>query len=570
MTRRRRARSSRWAWLAAALAASGGAAAAEAQDRVVLRLKDSAFEFAGRLRSFDGRSYLIEAGSFGIVALDAARYTCSGAACPASPAIAAAAGASTLVADTMPAGRETETVTIEGSATVGLDLMPALIRDFAVSRGGFARQRLGTDAQATRFEIIDGAGAARAAIALRRNGNTAAFAGLAAGRATLAMVSRAASGAELAAFASNHAAAAASEHVLALDGLAVIVAPDNPLMSLGIEAIAGIFSGRTTNWADLGLRPAPIRVYATSEAGVASDSFEEQVLKPRALTLTAGAVSVPNEAALADRVAADPLAIGVTSLALVRNARALEIAGTCGLRSRATPFSVKAEEYPLSRRLYLYSAGEPKGATAQALMAFAASGRAQNVIHDTQFVDQAIERAPYSRENRRVTRMLEDAAVAESDKARLRNLVAGLLEAERLSITFRFASGSSTLDAKARQDVLRLRELLKGPALKGTTVHLIGFTDSVGSAAANLALSRRRASQVRAAVLARDPALMADKSVLSSGYGHLAPVACNQSAADLLLNRRVEVWVTKGISTARAVETVEKPSRKRRFKRSRR
>lgn len=569
MRRRGRGRQTLARTLAAVVAASPlAAAAAEPEGQVVLRLKEGAFEFTGRLRSFDGRSYLIDAGTFGTLALDAARYECAGEACTATLATTATLTPSTLILAT-PGERAADTFALEGSATVGFDLMPALIRDFAVSLGGTARQQLGTDPHATRFEIVDNAGAALTTIDLRRNGNSAGLEGVSGGRAAIAMASRAATPAEIAQLTPDAAPEQSlkNEHVLALDGLAVVVSPDNPLSSLSIDAIAGIFSGRITSWAQLGQPPAPIRVYSSADGGAVSDSLGEQVLRPRGLTLTGGALSVPNEAAISDAVAADPLAIGITSVSLIRNARALEIAGSCGLNSKPTPFAIKAEEYPLSRRIYLYTAGDDIPATARALTSFAATARAQDVIRDTQFVDQSIERVSFADQSRRLSRMFEEPKTTEVEKSRLRNLVAGLLDGQRLSITLRFATGSSLLDAKARQDVLRLRELLKGPELQGKTVHLIGFTDAAGSPGYNLALSRRRAEQVRSAVLAGDPSLLTGKAVLSKGFGHLSPVACNESAANLMLNRRVEVWITDGIAAVPPVAVTPRILRKSRGRR---
>lgn len=549
-----------------AVAPASETRATEAAGQVVLRLKDGAFEFTGRLRSFDGRSYLIDAGTFGIVSLDASRYECSGPACTAKAS--APSAQSTMVTEAR--GRASaESFALAGSATVGLDLMPALIRDFAASLGGSARQQLGADPRAARFEILDKAGAGVATIGMRRIGDSAGLQALAAGEAGIAMTSRAATPVEIAALMPSESArqGTSNEHVLALDGLAVIVAQDNPLTSISRETIAKIFSGSITSWAELGQPAAPIRLYASADGGAASDSFAEQVLRPRGLTLSGAAIMVPSEAAVADRVAGDPLGIGITSLSLVRNARGVDIAGSCGLKSKARTFTVKAEEYPLSRRIYLYTSSGELPATARVLTDYFATARAQDVIRETQFVDQAIERSSFKDESRRLMRMLEEPKVDGEDKSRMRKLVASLLGGERLSLTFRFAPGSAKLDAKAREDVQRLRELLRSGALRGKSLHLIGFADVTGTPRFNLALSVRRAAQVREQVLAGEPSLLADTAVLSSGYGHLAPVVCNEGAEGLMLNRRVEVWVTDGITAATSPAIPEKSTGKRRFNR---
>ena len=128
---------------------------------VVLQLKESAVEFVGRLRAYDGASYTIETRAFGVLSLEAARYTCLDGPCPGQPAAALAnpGAVPTGEAGTMsidPARTaEAATVAIHGSAIAGETLLPALIRAQAASRGGTVKQLVGTDAAALRFRVAD-------------------------------------------------------------------------------------------------------------------------------------------------------------------------------------------------------------------------------------------------------------------------------------------------------------------------------------------------------------------------------------------------------------------------------
>ncbi|MFT7772517.1 OmpA family protein [Roseateles sp.] len=76
-----------------------------------------------------------------------------------------------------------------------------------------------------------------------------------------------------------------------------------------------------------------------------------------------------------------------------------------------------------------------------------------------------------------------------------------------------------------------------------------GFTDSVGSDAANLALSQRRSQAVADALRARgvDPTRIATR-----GYGEAYPVASNSSSSDRAMNRRVEVYISNDSQPVRA------------------
>ena len=101
-----------------------------------------------------------------------------------------------------------------------------------------------------------------------------------------------------------------------------------------------------------------------------------------------------------------------------------------------------------------------------------------------------------------------------------------------------FASGQAALTGTAAASVKALAAYLQaGPSLPVT---IEGHTDSQGAAAANLALSQRRAEAVRDALVAGG---VPRAKVRAVGRGHLQPVADNAGAAGRARNRRVEIIV---------------------------
>lgn len=102
-----------------------------------------------------------------------------------------------------------------------------------------------------------------------------------------------------------------------------------------------------------------------------------------------------------------------------------------------------------------------------------------------------------------------------------------------------FASGQAELTLEATASIRALGIYLA--ALAGGAIQVVGHTDSQGAAAANQALSERRAQQVRATLVA---AGVARSRVSASGAGAARPVADNNSAAGRAKNRRVEVIVS--------------------------
>jgi phosphate transport system substrate-binding protein len=420
--------------------------------------------------------------------------------------------------------------------------------------------------------VLDGRRALVASIGLNRTSPAAAFHAVARGRADVAVSTRPIEPPEQAELSRIAPLARPQdhEHVIALDALTVIVSPDRPLAALSVDKLAAIFAGKAGTWQELGMSGGRINIYVAGDAAGADD-ITSLILRSRELKLAPSARRLASEFEVSDAVTRDPDAIGLTSLAMLRNAKAAGITGPCGITRFPSEFAIKAEEYPLARRLYLYTAGEPVAVSARRLVSFANSGAAQAMIRDAQFMDQSVISSTASAESDRVKAWLASAAPSLQERAMARSLAATTADGLRLSLTFRFATGSSELDAKARQDPSRLAELLRSPAYKDKTIVLAGFTDSVGTPAANARLSMRRAEEVREALLAASPAGSLDpRRVVSTGFGPAAPVACDDGAEGNNRNRRVEVWVREGAPMVRAVDVDGDgpPVRRRKRKRS--
>ena len=173
---------------------------------------------------------------------------------------------------------------------------------------------------------------------------------------------------------------------------------------------------------------------------------------------------------------------------------------------------------------------------------------------------QSVVSAPFEEQGTRASAWLQTAEAGDFEKGLARNLLAEIKDARRLSLTFRFALASSELDAKARQDLTRLVDLLQTPEFKGKTVMLMGFTDTIGTPERNSALAIRRATEVREAILAAAPAGAVNaKLLVVDGYGAVAPVACNDGAESMNRNRRVEVWVRERLPEPRIAVATPPP-----------
>jgi len=527
-----------------AVTAKGAAAGADGPE-VTLRMKGGAFELKGRLKGFEGGRYIIDNKAFGTMTLDANNMDCIGAACPGRQPPAPAVAAASPGPGSRAAAVRSKAIGIHGSTAVGWDLMPALIRAYAEHIGGTASTLAGGNPLEEQHKVIDARGAEAALFDLKRYGTQTGFTALENGAAQIGMASRPIGDEEAARLVRAGTPAIRTpqhEHVLGLDGLVIIVAQDNPAVSLSIDNIARIFAGQVADWSQVGLPPGNINVYSVSQSSGTFSSFEAQVLQPRGLALAGSARLLLSTGEVADAVAADVNGIGVTSFAFLRNAKGLNVENSCGLITRPSVFTVKTEEYPLTRRLFLYTVNKPAHPHVKGFLDFALSPRAQPVIASAQFVDQSPVSLGFEDQGGRIAYAL-NAPGEDFDIVQMRQLIADMNGARRLSITFRFRSGSIELDTKSRADVDRLVGLAAAPELRGKPLLLLGFADSVGPYQANAALALRRATHVRDTLLAAARGGVDPSLVVHKGYSELAPVACNDQLEGRDLNRRVEVWV---------------------------
>lgn len=504
-----------------------------------MRMKGGPFEIKGDLKAFDGQNYIIKSPELGLMELNSSRYECVGDGCPGSrgtgivPQITGAAIAPYL------AGENLGTATFIGGSAIGTQFMPELIASYAAANGLTVAKSVGKDVRDLVFKLTGSDGTDAGSVTIMRRGETAGLGALLTGDADLVWSSRPITDGEAAEFERQgfNLRTPGNEHVFALDALVVLVNRENPIVSLTSERIAQIFAGQITNWAELGNAPAKINVYAPIAEMGTWTTFEDTFLKPRGLSLTADAKRLPTAVEWSDAVAADPNGIGINMIAYVRNAKALNIEQSCGLISKPSVFTAKTEEFPLVRRLYFYTKGDPRSRLARAILSFALSPKAQVALKNAQFVDQAPELVSFREQGGRIAYAL-NARDEDFNLGLMRRLLSDISPASRLSTTFRFAIGSAFLDAKSEEDVRRLARELKKDAYKDRTVMLIGFADSAGKFDVNQQVSLARVSTVAAAL--KDAGY---SGAITKAYGELAPVACNDTPESRYLNRRVEVWI---------------------------
>ncbi|MBN1994644.1 MAG: PstS family phosphate ABC transporter substrate-binding protein [Anaerolineae bacterium] len=158
------------------------------------------------------------------------------------------------------------------------------------------------------------------------------------------------------------------EITVAIDALAIVVHPDNPVDKLTIDQLADIFTGRITNWQEVGGNNAPIillsretnsgtHVYFLEEVVRKGEKENKDIFAPQTLLM-------PSSVGITSEIQRNPNAIGYDGLGYVtEHEKMIAVA-----KDNASPYVLPSVEtgadgsYPIARGLYMYTAGEPTGA----------------------------------------------------------------------------------------------------------------------------------------------------------------------------------------------------------------
>jgi len=181
------------------------------------------------------------------------------------------------------------------------------------------------------------------------------------------------------------------EHIIARDAIAVIVNPENPVNQLTLKQISDIYSGKITNWMEVGGDDRPIvklsretnsgtHVYFLETVLRLGNSDDKTLFSPDTLLL-------PSSEGIVAEVRQNPNAIGYDGLGYVPDdLKMIAIAETEGsayvLPSIPT---VNDKTYPIARDLYMYTDGQPEGLLKEYLD-WILSDTAQEIVAELGFV----------------------------------------------------------------------------------------------------------------------------------------------------------------------------------------
>jgi phosphate transport system substrate-binding protein len=331
-----------------------------------------------------------------------------------------------------------------------------------------------------------------------------------------------------------------TEHVLALDGIAVVVNPSNPVSQLTIPQLNAIYSGQITNWRQLGGEDTPIELFERDTHSGTRDMFNEKVMGKD----SQGKVRVPSIPAdheiagsdeIVDKVMHSTSAIAYVSSPLSGNAKALKISDGSSSPQLPTTLNVVTENYPICRRLLLYDRADADDSVNKFLK-YVMSEAGQKVVSQANYVD--------------LTPRVFHAEVPVGASEEYRTLASNY---SLLGASFHFSSGqaktagdpSSRLDNLAEANIARVQTFLTQHGGSGDDIVLVGYADNQRGAQSFETLGMARANSVAASL---DPTGVSVPSRNIRTFGAQLPVASNDTPDGRSKNRRVEVWVRNGIS----------------------
>ncbi len=164
------------------------------------------------------------------------------------------------------------------------------------------------------------------------------------------------------------------EHVIAIDALAIILNLDNPVSELTIPQLADIYTGRITNWQEVGGNDAPIillsretnsgtHVYFLEEVVRRGEKENTDIFAPQTLLM-------PSSVGITSELRRNPNAIGYDGLGYVdpHHEKIVRVAVDSDSEFIEPTVQTAADGiYPLARNLFMYTAGEPAGTIADYL-----------------------------------------------------------------------------------------------------------------------------------------------------------------------------------------------------------
>ena len=172
--------------------------------------------------------------------------------------------------------------------------------------------------------------------------------------------------------------------IIAYDALAVIVHPSNPVSKLTRAQIEGIFTGKITNWKQVGGADLKITPYSRESSSGTYEFFKEHILKNK--NYVSSILSMPATGAIVQSVSQTKGAIAYIGLAyLEKGTKALSVSFDGKTYITPSEITAKNKTYPVIRPLYFYMDKKAE-AKSKPFVDFIMSAEGQKIVHEVGYV----------------------------------------------------------------------------------------------------------------------------------------------------------------------------------------
>lgn len=170
-------------------------------------------------------------------------------------------------------------------------------------------------------------------------------------------------------------------HVIAMDGIAVVVHPSNPVQELTVEQVRAIYAGQIRSWSELGGPDRPIVVVSRDTNSGTYETFEALVMNKE--KMAEGVEYLGSNGAIRQKVQSTNAAIGYVGLGFVdRTVKPLTVGGI-----EPTRETVASGVYPIARPLFMFTNGYPElGTPVHAFVTLHLTPKGQEIVEAIGFV----------------------------------------------------------------------------------------------------------------------------------------------------------------------------------------
>jgi phosphate transport system substrate-binding protein len=184
------------------------------------------------------------------------------------------------------------------------------------------------------------------------------------------------------------------EFVVAYDGVAVIVNKDNPINKLTIEDLHKIYTGKAVNWKEFGGKDLSIVTLSREVSSGTYSYFKEEVVqlgkKGSTEEFSEGTLLLSASQAIVEETITNEAAIGYLGMGYVSDKTKALLISKSGQFYPPTVDNIIKKTYPLSRPLFFFTNGEPKGVT-KLFIDFTLSEKGQEQFKETGFVPLGVK-----------------------------------------------------------------------------------------------------------------------------------------------------------------------------------